>query len=104
MNSTITKELEKRLRQKELDYNKYYKDPEKARRKKIIQKISREGTIPTEASIDKYNITIEELSNIRDYLGINDNPKILDKLFKRIKYINEKQLKDKENNNIINGE
>jgi len=104
MNSTITIEVSKRLRQKELDYNKYYKDPVKARRKKIIQKISREGTIPTEASIDKYNITIEELSNIRDYLGINDNPKILDKLFKRIKYINEKQLKDKENNNIINGE
>lgn len=104
MNDSITKEVDKRLRQKELDYNKYYKDPVKARRKKIIQKISREGTIPTEASIDKYNITIEELSNIRDYLGINDNPKILDKLFKRIKYINEKQLKDKENNNIINGE
>lgn len=104
MNDSITKEVEKRLRQKQLDYNKYYKDPVKARRKKIIQKISREGTIPTEASIDKYNITIEELSNIRDYLGINDNPKILDKLFKRIKYINEKQLKDKENNNIINGE
>ena len=104
MNSTITIEVSKRLRQKELDYNKYYKDPVKARRKKIIQKISREGTIPTEASIDKYNITIEELSNIRNYLGINDNPKILDKLFKRIKYINEKQLKDKENNNIIDGE
>jgi hypothetical protein len=100
MNNSITKEVEKRLRQKELDYNKYYKDPEKARRKKIIQKISREGTIPTEASIDKYKITIEELFNIKDYLGINEKPKILDKVLKRIKYINEKQLKDKENNNI----
>lgn len=99
MNNSVTKELEKRLRQKELDYNKYYKDPVKARRKKIIQKISREGTIPTEASIDKYNITIEELFKVREYLGKNENTKILDKLFKRIKYIQEKILKDKENNN-----
>ena len=104
MNNSITNEIEKRLRQKELDHNKYYKDPEKARRKKIIQKMSREGTVPTEASIDKYNITIEEIFLVREYLAKNDNSKILDKLYKRIKYINEKLLKDTENNNIKNGE
>ena len=104
MINSITNEVEKRLRQKQADHNKYYKDPEKARRKKIIQKISREGTIPTEASIDKYNITIEEIFLVREYLAKNDNLKILDKLYKRVKYINEKVLKEIENNNLIHGE
>jgi hypothetical protein len=98
---------EKKEYQRQYDAEKYWKNAEENRRIKIVQKIKREGNLPTEASIIKYNITFNEIMTIMEYLGKIDDKdkklKINNKLLKRIKYINEKLLKDKENN-IINGE
>jgi hypothetical protein len=98
---------EKKEYQRQYDAEKYWKNAEENRRIKIVQKIKREGNLPTEASINKYNITFNEIMTIMEYLGKIDDKdkklKINNKLLKRIKYINEKILKDKENN-IINGE
>ena len=103
--SKLNKE-EKKEMQRQYDQIKYWKDAENARRTKIVQKIKREGNLPTEASINKYNITFDEIMTIMEYLGkIDDKDKKLktnNKLLRRIKYINEKLLKEKENN-IING-
>lgn len=80
-------------KRKEHDTKVYYKDVEQSRRLKIIQKISREGQIPTETSIKKYNISITELLKIQDYLGnIKEEGlknKLNTKLFDRIRFINE---------------
>lgn len=99
--------MNKKLLQKEYDREKYFRDVDKSRRTKIVQKIKREGSIPTETSINKYNITIEEIITILEYLKDNTQSVNLEKttntLNKRIKYIKEKGLKDKENN-IYNGE
>ena len=93
--------------QRKYDADKYWKNAEENRRIKIVQKIKREGNLPTEASINKYDISFNEIMTIMEYLGKIDDKdkklKINNKLLKRIKYINEKLLKDKENN-IINGE
>ena len=93
--------------QRKYDADKYWKNAEQNRRIKIVQKIKREGNLPTEASINKYDISFNEIMTIMEYLGKIDDKdkklKINNKLLKRIKYINEKLLKDKENN-IINGE
>ena len=98
---------EKKEYQRKYDAEKYWKNAEENRRIKIVQKIKREGNLPTEASINKYDITFNEIMTIMEYLGKIDDKdkklKINNKLLKRIKYINEKLLKDKENN-IINGE
>jgi hypothetical protein len=98
---------EKKEYQRQYDAEKYWKNAEENRRIKIVQKIKREGNLPTEASINKYDITFNEIMTIMEYLGKIDDKdkklKINNKLLKRIKYINEKILKDKENN-IINGE
>jgi hypothetical protein len=98
---------EKKEYQRQYDAEKYWKNPDENRRIKIVQKIKREGNLPTEASINKYDITFNEIMTIMEYLGKIDDKdkklKINNKLLKRIKYINEKLLKDKENN-IINGE
>lgn len=97
----------KKEHQRIYDAEKYWKNAEENRRIKIVQKIKREGNLPTEASINKYDITFNEIMTIMEYLGKIDDKdkklKINNKLLKRIKYINEKLLKDKENN-IINGE
>lgn len=79
-------------KRKEHDTLIYYKDVEHSRRLKIIQKISREGTIPTQTSILKYNITITELLKIQEYLGnIKEHSVkeeyIKDKLIDRIAFI-----------------
>tara|TARA_R110001632_G_C11194337_1_gene402458 strand:+ start:359 stop:676 length:318 start_codon:yes stop_codon:yes gene_type:complete len=98
---------EKKEYQRKYDADKYWKNAEQNRRIKIVQKIKREGNLPTEASINKYSISFNEIMTIMEYLGKIDDKdkklKINNKLLKRIKYINEKLLKDKENN-IINGE
>lgn len=98
---------EKKEYQRKYDAETYWKNPEENRRIKIVQKIKREGNLPTEASINKYDITFNEIMTIMEYLGKIDDKdkklKINNKLLKRIKYINEKILKDKENN-INNGE
>tara|TARA_R110000772_G_scaffold1832_4_gene6216 strand:- start:2507 stop:2824 length:318 start_codon:yes stop_codon:yes gene_type:complete len=98
---------EKKEYQRKYDAEKYWKNAEQHRRTKIVQKIKREGNLPTEASINKYSINFNEIMTIMEYLEKIDDKdkklKINDKLLKRIKYINEKLLKDKENN-IINGE
>jgi hypothetical protein len=98
---------EKKENQRIYDSAKYWKCAEHNRRTKIVQKIKREGNLPTEASINKYSITFDEIMTIMEYLGKIDDKdkklKINNKLLKRIKYINEKILKDKENN-LINGE
>jgi len=84
----------KRQKRREFDLQRYNKNPEQARKTKIIQKLSNVGNVPTEASIDKYNITINDLLKLQEYLGKIDNlenkQKINDKLLKRIKYINNK--------------
>ena len=98
---------EKKEYQRKYDADKYWKNADENRRTKIVQKIKREGNLPTEASINKYDISFNEIMTIMEYLGKIDDKdkklKINNKLLKRIKYINEKLLKDKENN-IINGE
>jgi hypothetical protein len=98
---------EKKEYQRQYDSEKYWKNAEENRRIKIVQKIKREGNLPTEASINKYDITFNEIMTIMEYLGKIDDKdkklKINNKLLKRIKYINEKLLKDKENK-LINGE
>ena len=98
---------EKKEYQRQYDAEKYWKNAEENRRIKIVQKIKREGNLPTEASINKYDITFNEIMTIMEYLGKIDDKdkklKINNKLLKRIKYINEKLLKDKENK-LINGE
>lgn len=87
------KEL-KRQKRRVFDLQRYNKCPEEARKTKIIQKLSNVGNVPTEASIDKYNITINDLLKLQEYLGKIDNlenkEKINNKLLKRIKYINNK--------------
>ena len=84
----------KRQKRREFDLQRYNKCPEEARKIKIIQKLSNVGNVPTEASIDKYNITINDLLKLQEYLGKIDNlenkEKINNKLLKRIKYINNK--------------
>jgi hypothetical protein len=98
---------EKKENRRLYDTEKYWKNADENRRIKIVQKIKREGNLPTEASINKYNISFNEIMTIMEYLGKIDDKdkklKINNKLLKRIKYINEKLLKDKENNKI-NGE
>tara|TARA_R110002050_G_scaffold215105_1_gene351240 strand:- start:368 stop:670 length:303 start_codon:yes stop_codon:yes gene_type:complete len=83
---------DKKTRQRIADQKKYFKDADKSRRIKIIQKISKLGTIPTEASITKYDIKIEELLKIKEYLvkikDIEIKDKINTKVFKRIEFIN----------------
>jgi Sec-independent protein translocase protein TatA len=92
--STSEMRVLKREKRREFDLQRYNRCPEEARKTKILQKISRVGNIPTEASIDKYNITINDLLKIQEYLGKIDNlenkEKINNKLLKRIKYINNK--------------
>jgi hypothetical protein len=92
--STSEMRVLKREKRREFDLQRYNSCPEEARKTKILQKISRVGNIPTEASIDKYNITINDLLKIQEYLGKIDNlenkEKINNKLLKRIKYINNK--------------
>jgi len=84
----------KREKRRKFDLERYNKNPEEARKTKIIQKLSNVGNVPTEASIDKYNITINDLLKLQEYLGKIDNlenkEKINNKLLKRIKYINNK--------------
>lgn len=96
LNMETDSSLKKKLLQKEYDRVKYYKDVDKSRRTKLIQKIKREGTIPTQSSIDKYNITTEELLTFFDFLKNNltsiDFKKRTEVLNKRIKYIKEKNL------------
>ena len=98
---------EKKENRRLYDTEKYYGNLYENRRIKIVQKIKREGNLPTEASINKYNISFNEIMTIMEYLGkIDDKDKKLklnNKLLNRIKYINEKLLKGIENN-IINGE
>ena len=93
---------EKKEYQRKYDSEKYWKNPDENRRIKIVQKIKREGNLPTEASINKYDITFNEIMTIMEYLGKIDDKdkklKINNKLLKRIIYINEKLLKDNENN------
>ncbi len=88
---------EKKEYQRQYDAEKYWKNAEENRRIKIVQKIKREGNLPTEASINKYDITFNEIMTIMEYLGKIDDKdkklKINNKLLKRIKYINEKYLK-----------
>jgi len=83
---------DQKYRQRLADQKKYYKDTDKSRRTKIIQKISQVGTVPTEASIVKYEIKIEDILKIREYLGkIKESEvkdKINNKVFKRIEFIN----------------
>ena len=84
----------KRQKRREFDLERYNRCPEESRKTKIIQKLSNVGNVPTEASIDKYNITINDLLKLQEYLGKIDNlenkEKINNKLLKRIKYINNK--------------
>jgi hypothetical protein len=84
----------KREKRREFDLQRYNKNPEQARKTKILQKLSNVGNVPTEASIDKYNITINDLLKLQEYLGKIDNlenkEKINNKLLNRIKYINNK--------------
>lgn len=86
--------VSKKEKRREFDLGRYNNCPEKARKTKIIQKLSNVGNVPTEASIDKYNITINDLLKLQEYLGKIDNlenkEKINNKLLKRIKYINNK--------------
>jgi retron-type reverse transcriptase len=71
--STSEMRVLKREKRREFDLQRYNSCPEEARKTKILQKISRVGNIPTEASIDKYNITINDLLKIQEYLGKIDN-------------------------------
>lgn len=84
----------KKEKRREFDLERYNRNPEQARKTKILQKLSNVGNVPTEASIDKYNITINDLLKLQEYLGKIDNlenkEKINNKLLKRIKYINNK--------------
>jgi hypothetical protein len=84
----------KREKRRKFDLERYNNCPEEARKTKIIQKLSNVGNVPTEASIDKYNITINDLLKIQEYLGkinnLENKEKINNKLLKRIKYINNK--------------
>jgi len=88
------KYIKEREKRRQFDLQRYNKCPEEARKTKIIQKLSNVGNVPTEASIDKYNITINDLLKLQEYLGKIDNlenkEKINNKLLKRIKYINNK--------------
>jgi hypothetical protein len=92
----LAKELAelKRQKRREFDLERYNRCPEESRKTKILQKLSNVGNVPTEASIDKYNITINDLLKLQEYLGKIDNlenkEKINNKLLKRIKYINNK--------------
>jgi len=84
----------KKQKRREFDLQRYNTNAEEARKTKIIQKLSNVGNVPTEASIDKYNLTINDILKIQEYLGKIDNlenkEKINNKLLKRIKYINNK--------------
>ena len=84
----------KKQKRREFDLQRYNTNVEEARKIKIIQKLSNVGNVPTETSIDKYNISIEDILKIQEYLGKIDNlqnkEKINNKLLKRIKYINNK--------------
>jgi hypothetical protein len=84
----------KREKRRKFDLERYNNYPEEARKTKIIQKLSNVGNVPTEASIDKYNITINDLLKLQEYLGkinnLENKEKINNKLLKRIKYINNK--------------
>ena len=84
----------KKQKRREFDLQRYNTNVEEARKIKIIQKLSNVGNVPTESSIDKYNISIEDILKIQEYLGKIDNlqnkEKINNKLLKRIKYINNK--------------
>lgn len=84
----------KREKRRQFDLQRYNKNPEQARKTKILQKLSNVGNVPTEASIDKYNITINDLLKLQEYLGkinnLENKEKINNKLLNRIKYINNK--------------
>lgn len=89
----------KQIKIKGKQQNKYYENLEKSRKNKILQKIQNEGCVPTIQSINKYNITINDLLKINNYINKNTettqtetNNKIFNKTLSRIEYlINQKE-------------
>jgi len=94
----------KKQKRREFDLQRYNTNVILSRKTKIIQKLSNIGNVPTERTIDKYNISISDILKIQEYIkkidDLQNKEKINNKLLNRIKYIQSKiDLKNENNNN-----